>query len=334
MDVRPLKSDSDVSLALPCGLTVHFRQAARPDGNLLVEPVQRSIQSTGNFENVVNDARDNGPFGPLVVVNQLGSWVNIAAHAASIGLREIEVWQNPRTSATLTKSRRYLYAPNEKIAALPNFKCGYSSLKNVFGQLWSAQAGKDGHAISLDGYMPVNELPAEFIFSIVRDPFERFMSFYVDKFMRPPMHFNYSSWRMPHQTLLGKDFGPDTMLWLIENTPVAFADMHWKPFSANLFHEGHPLVHRVYDISAAQTLSADLSEHLGRNISLPRVNVTDNVDHGDVLDKTQRAKARLEQIYAADIEFLARLKAVGGAADPSVVDLVGQAPVESAQTIA
>lgn len=317
MDVRGADLATDTAVKLPCGLTVRFRQSEKPDGNILAEATQRAIRTTGQFENVVNDAREAGRFGPLVVVNQMGSWTNMAAHAVQMGLREIEIWQNPRTSEVLTDTRRYLFAPSEKIAALPNYKCGYSSLKMVFSQLWGSENPKEKRPISLDGSMPISELPADLVFSIVRDPIERFVSFYVDKFMRAPTHGNYTAWRMPHEVLLGKNFGPDAMLWLIENTPPAFADLHWKSFASNLFHEGKALAHRVYDIDTAANLSQDLSDRLNRKIALPHVNVTDHIDHKDVMAKTLQAKDRLERAYAADFEFLAKLRAAGGVANPS-----------------
>lgn len=335
VDVRDSQSKADVSVKLPCGLTVRFHQSAKPDGNILIEPMQRAIRTTGNFENLVNEQRERGPFGPLVVVNHMGSWINMAAHAVQIGLREIEVWQNPRTNETLTDTRRYLYAPNEKIVAIPNYKCGYSSLKMVFSQLWVGDAAKESkRQVGLDGIMPISELPAEFIFSIVRDPIERFVSFYVDKFMRPPTHSNFATWRMPHEVLLGKNFSPDSMLWLIENTPTAFADLHWKPFGPNLFHGGRALAHRVYDIDAAATLSQDLSDMLKRRISLPHANVTDHIDHKDVQQKTMQAKDRLERAYAADFDFLAKVKARGGVASPAEIGLLASDTATSLQTVA
>lgn len=334
MDVRGADSGTDVSVKLPCGLIVRFKQGGKPEGNIVSEPTQRTIRTTCNFENVVNDARDGGRFGPLVIVNQMGSWINMAAHAAQMGLREIEVWQNPRTNETLTDTRRYLFAPLEKIAAIPNYKCGYSSLKMVFSQLWGGENPKDKRSIQLDGVMSMGELPAEFVFSIVRDPVERFVSFYVDKFMRPPTHPNYAAWRMPHEVLLGRNFGPDAMLWLIENTPTVFADLHWKPFASNLFHEDKALAHTVYDIDAAASLSKDLSERLSRKISLPHVNVTDHIDHKDVMARTLQAKDRLERAYAADFVFLARLKAVGGVANPAELSQLGGDGDRPQQTVA
>lgn len=245
----------------------------------------------------------------------------MAAHAVMMGLREIDVWQNPRTNETLTDTRRYLCAPDEKIVALPNYKCGYSSLKLVFSQLWGEADPKAKRAVSLDSIMSMNDLPSDFAFSIVRDPIERFVSFYVDKFMRAPTHPNHALWRVPHEILLGRNFGPDGVLQLIENTPTAFADLHWKPFATNLFHEGKALAHRVYDIEAAASLSRDLSSRLARKISLPHVNVTDHIDHKDVKAKTLQAKARLERAYAADFEMLAKLKTAGGAANLSELDM-------------
>lgn len=320
MQVDDVKSSTVTPVKLPCGLTVRFNQGEKPPGNTMIEYLQRSIRTTSAFENAVNDAREKGAFGPQVVINQLGSWTLMAAHAVQMGLREIDVWQNPVTNDALTDHRRYLYAPAEKVGAIPNYKCGYSSLKIVFGQL-SANKPKDGQEISGDGIISMSQLPCDFLFSIVREPVDRFVSFYVDKFMRAPTHANYANWRVPHEILLGRNFGPDGVLWLIDKTPPAFADLHWKAFTSNIFHGDRALPHRVYDLESVPALASELSDRLKKKISIPRVNVTDHIDHKDIHERTLRAKDIFNRAYAADIEFLEKLRAKGGVANPADLKL-------------
>jgi Sulfotransferase family len=317
VDVADVKAPSVTSVKLPCGLTVRFHQGEKPAGYAMTESAQRPIRTTGQFENTVNEARDSGPFAPPVVINEVGAWTHMAAHAVQMGMREIDVWQNPRTNDALTDYRRYLYAPVEKIGAIPNYKCGYSSLKLVFGQLSTADLPIDGPEIRRDGIMSMSQLPCDFLFSIVREPVDRFISFYVDKFMRAPTHGNYAQWRVPHEILLGKNFGPDAVLWLIEKTPPAFADLHWKSITSSIYHGGRALPHRVYDLASVPALAAELSERLKRNIAIRRVNVTDHIDHKDIHDRVLRSKEIFERAYAADMALVAEIKARGGVADPA-----------------
>lgn len=184
-----------------------------------------------------------------------------------------------------------------KLVYLPLAKNACSSLKRTVATLGGVelQPGEDIH-IKLD----TNTTGLQFAdrsedeirhalfspdwmrFVVIRNPFDRLVSAYIEKFVlhrdAPRIEETVGpAYRavFGRDVLTPEDFARgitfrEFVTFILHEEPKAL-DFHWQPQSEQL---GNIAFTHVYDVKRLDDLAADLSAHVGQQISLPRMNVS------------------------------------------------------------
>lgn len=307
-------------LILPNGLSVTFLIAPRAnidEATFISLKEQRQIVS----DKLLHQRLSSGPgqLSPLLVQNNGGSWLAMAARASRIGVPHLYVWQPTRTAITSTDTRVIMVADETKLAFLPNYKCGYSSMYRFFAEAFLSCKTKadatNNQSSAFNVLESVRTRASDFIFTFVREPAGRFASFYLDKLCRGPKHHNYTDFRQVYETLMGNSYmSPWSVLKLVSSIPHAFSDRHWLPMYENTFYEDEPLVHAVYDIRKSDTFIHDVSAYLQRDVGMPHVLATDKIAapaERDVLT-SEEFRATVREKFSKDVRFYERVAAANG----------------------
>lgn len=194
------------------------------------------------------------------------------------------------------------------------------------------------HAIAAPGWMR---------FMIFRDPMDRLVSAYVEKFViNRSFDHQWDTCRDVLKAVLGSDDpAPEDFVqgitfrefaeFILSQDPREL-DSHWQP---QVFYMGHvPLTH-MYDVRAMDRLVIDLQSHVGSDIELPRRNVSREPERateyldiaadclpGDLHNAEtlstdsflpEDLRQRLTEYYAADVSIYRQIQqntaaAVGG----------------------
>jgi hypothetical protein len=238
-------------------------------------------------------------------------------------MAEIEAGPEPtilfRPSAlfgAMVASRRLRYV------YVQNCKCASSTVRAT---LWAAEhglglAGPPGAPHRMVDGVPFVDDPRrwehvedEFVFTIVRNPYVRVLSAYLDKIVRHRGPLAWGRFAAAH----GLGDGPlafGDFLRLVAATPEDQMDVHWRPQSCCLAPSVVP-----YDfIGSMETFQADIA-HVLHRIFGDRVPLRDIVHHrtgssGQLAQHYGSEEIRLvRQIYAADFANL------GYSTDPTVL---------------
>ncbi|OSQ52576.1 sulfotransferase family 2 domain-containing protein [Marivita geojedonensis] len=168
-------------------------------------------------------------------------------------------------------------------------------------------------------------------FLVIREPLDRLISVYVEKFVLNRREPGQIPTIGPvYQAILGKeDITPEDYdrgltfrefaEYILSEEPERL-NGHWRPQSQYLGHI--PFTH-VYDVKQLERLAQDLSTHIGRTIDLPRMNVSRDVDGDQIYNRyapdarpadlptpkklslesflPDGLRARLEEYYATDL---------------------------------
>jgi hypothetical protein len=282
---------------------------------------QRSLSDQGAFEAALRDksAEPGGRVSTLLVQNSGGSWLSVAAQSARMGIAHLHVWQPFKSDLLSTDKRVVMVATESDLCFVPNYKCGYSSMRELFCDEFpscerkSLESGRSSSA--LNQRISIGALRDYFKFSIIRDPASRFSSFFADKFYRAKGHNNRSKFLAVYSTLLGPSgLNPWGVLELVSKIPAPFADPHWLPVYDNLFLHGVPLVDAIYDIRSTNLLVKDLAKHLNRPIEMPHVLKSGHLGASGARDilNSEAFQSAVRAAYASDSELYARLTEAGG----------------------
>lgn len=199
------------------------------------------------------------------------------------------LYRSPTSQAMLVDDLKLVYLPIAKNAC--------SSLKQLVAGLGGVdlQPGEDIH-IKLD----TNRTGLQFAdrseedirkalsgpdwmrFVVIRDPFDRLVSAYIEKFV---LHRNeprieetvgpaYRS-VFDHEDLTPEDFERgisfrDFVDFIVQHDPRDL-DSHWQPQAEQL---GHIIFTHVYEVGNLEALAADLQAHVGQEIDLPWMNAS------------------------------------------------------------
>jgi hypothetical protein len=152
----------------------------------------------------------------------------------------------------------------------------------------------------------VNEILADtayFTFVVIREPFERMLSAYIEKFVMNRK--DKAQWRHTGAVVAAvQGCGVDdvdydrgiTFRAFVEHVvsqPPKKLDTHWRP--QFLYLEGVPYAH-VYTVRDIARLTEDLSRHTGIDIEIERENVTSGkVEEVDVEGATDMDAAQLSR---------------------------------------
>ncbi|WP_218588594.1 sulfotransferase family 2 domain-containing protein [Marivita hallyeonensis] len=181
-------------------------------------------------------------------------------------------------------------------------------------------------------------------FIIFRDPMDRLVSAYVEKFVNNRTYPDqWATCRHVIETVFEKrDPTPEDYAhgvtfrefaeYILAHDPQQL-DSHWQP---QTFYMGHvPLTH-MYDVKALDQFEQDLRDHIGADITLPRMNVsreteTDLTDLPTAVDLLpadlpdakslslhsflpEDLRARLMEFYAADVSIYRQIQRASGTA--------------------
>ena len=236
-----------------------------------------------------------------------------------MGIAHLHVWQPLKSDILSTDARVVMVAKESDLCFVPNYKCGYSSMRKLFCDEFpscerkSLESGRSSSA--LNQRISIAALRDYFKFSIIRDPASRFSSFFADKFYRGNEHHNRSKFLAVYSTLLGPSgLTPWGVLELVSKIPASFADPHWLPVYDNLFLDGVPLVDAIYDIRSTNLLVKDLAKYLDRPIEMPHVLKSGHLVTSGARDilNSEAFQSAVRAAYASDFELYARLTDAGG----------------------
>lgn len=192
--------------------------------------------------------------------------------------------------------RQAMMADEKKLLYLPIAKNACSSVKTLIAELGGMpklQPGEDIHAV-LD--LGLNNLvllhrddteihamlsdPSWMRFAILRDPYDRLVSLYVEKFVR---HRTHVGGRITIDPVLKRALNKDKLTEAdyeqgisfdmfardLMSEPAERLDPHWRPQSLYLSHINYT---HLYTVDNLSVLKQDLEQHLGHEVILPYKN--------------------------------------------------------------
>ena len=193
-----------------------------------------------------------------------------------------------------------------KLMYLPLAKNACSSLKQVVAALGGVvlEPDEDIH-VKLDTNatgLQFADLPESNIrkalsgpdwmrFVVLRDPFDRLVSAYVEKFVLNRTELRIGETVGPayravfaRDELTPADFERgisfrEFVTFILHEDPKAL-DAHWQPQSEQL---GHVAFTHVYDVKGLDCLVDDLRKHVGQEIPLPMMNVSRDMDADQIV---------------------------------------------------
>ena len=212
------------------------------------------------------------------------------AHCPPLSLA---LYRSPTSQAMLVDDLKLIYLPLAKNAC--------SSLKQVVAALGGVvlEPDEDIH-VKLDtnatglqfADLPEGNIrralsgPGWMRFVVIRDPFDRLVSAYVEKFV---LHRNEprieETVGPAYRAVFGRhDLTPEDfergisfrefVTFILHEDPKAL-DPHWQPQSEQL---GNVAFTHVYDVKGLDCLVDDLRKHVGQEIPLPMMNVSRDMD--------------------------------------------------------
>lgn len=208
------------------------------------------------------------------------------------------LYRSPTSQAMLVDDLKLMYLPLAKNAC--------SSLKQVVAALGGVvlEPDEDIH-VKLDTNatgLQFADLPESNIrkalsgpdwmrFVVLRDPFDRLVSAYVEKFVLNRTELRIGETVGPayravfaRDELTPADFERgisfrEFVTFILHEDPKAL-DAHWQPQSEQL---GHVAFTHVYDVKGLDCLVDDLRKHVGQEIPLPMMNVSRDMDADQIV---------------------------------------------------
>jgi len=163
-----------------------------------------------------------------------------------------------------------------KTIYLVNNKAAFSSITLCLSQtlgIGVIEASAKGYLRRLD---QIGKYSDYFIFSVVRNPYERLVSCYEHFFNRPGGSFETQAYAYPISQLLSTSKNPisfDIFAGFVFGQDDIVADRHWRSQHSLLSDRNEKLLPHI--IGRFETLNEDFSEiskQVGKKISLPHIN--------------------------------------------------------------
>lgn len=177
-------------------------------------------------------------------------------------------------SLNLNSSKRVCIVSYEKkMIFLPNYKVMYSSFREYMRENFSEfqDAPQVSHGLNSNVDLNAPKFKEFFKFSIVRNPFDRYASFYRDKLGRDQDHYHYRIWNQPMCSLLGKD--KVTLLEslkFVNMIPNSHSDPHFLSQESKLLNgDGTSLVDYVGKIENLD----DVLQHIAEQAKIPSIDI-------------------------------------------------------------
>jgi hypothetical protein len=161
--------------------------------------------------------------------------------------------------------RKCLLLDNTNLVFIPNFKVSYTSINELFARFDSKYDISKKNSVSID--VSDSKYSNFYKFSIVRHPFERFLSFYNWTIKRNL----YSDYIEPVETLTNKKYSEDALLDVISCIPDAYSNNHWLSQSYK-FKINRP--DEIFSINQLDFLENKLSTLLNLDVKIPHTNVS------------------------------------------------------------
>lgn len=271
------------------------------------------------------------------------------SHAQNILSITDQTWKRGRSNGLRWPYGSMMVSEQHKLLYIPVAKCACTSLKSMMVKL----AGVDQAelAIQLGVHMvtdrfntgvQLKDKPMDlarailasdeyFKFSVIRNPLERLVSAYLEKFVynrhgqRNLMHTRPLLTQIQGSDDIDIDRGisfDEFVAYIIEQDPMEL-DPHWRP--QYLYFQGVPHLSRIFRLEEIEKLSAYLETHLGVQVTLAHKNKTRKsdlllpevatmtaaqVDETDAIDPasflTANNEAALLEYYAEDIRLYAQ----------------------------
>lgn len=189
-----------------------------------------------------------------------------------------------------SSKRTCIVSYENKVIFLPNYKVMYSSFREYMRSNFSEffNAPKVSHGLNSNIDLNDPQYNDFFKFSIVRNPFDRYASFYRDKLARNKDHYNYKWWNYPIRSILGKDeITIYESLDFISKIPDSHSDPHFLSQQSKLYHNEKPLVDYIGKI---ENLNTSL-EYISRKANISPINIP-------VYNKTNKTKSVTEDFMS------------------------------------
>nr|WP_241262732.1 sulfotransferase family 2 domain-containing protein [Parahaliea mediterranea] len=238
----------------------------------------------------------------------------------------------------VSESQRLLYVPIAKCACttlktlmIELADIPHRELASLMGVHWVTDRFNTGVQLKDKPMAAAREILASqdyFKFTVVRDPVERILSAYLEKFVykrhnpRNLLHTRPVLEQVQQSADIDIERGITFEEFVAHITQCSPHDLdsHWRP--QYLYIKGVPHFHGIYRLEHIDQLASDLGEHLGRGITLDHQNRTEkstsmldgaarmlpgdieaagSIDPASLLDETIRD--RLASYYSEDVQL-------------------------------
>ena len=209
-----------------------------------------------------------------------------------------QIWERGKNNRLRWPYSTMMVSESHKLLYVPIAKCGCTSLKSMMVKLAGVERGDVAEDLGIhfitDRFntgVQLKDKPMElarqilasdqyFKFSVIRDPFERLVSAYMEKFVykRKNIH-NLSHTKPVISAVQGTDnidldrgiSFDDFAHYIVQQDPYDL-DPHWRP--QNLYLLGVPHMSQIFRLENIARLETYLQQNLGVTVELGHVNAT------------------------------------------------------------
>ncbi|MDS1138366.1 sulfotransferase family 2 domain-containing protein [Nitratireductor indicus] len=178
-------------------------------------------------------ARDFAKSGkPAIIDNAFGSWFRSLAALKAAGVKEAAIVIPDSQNFLKTPLRTAVVVEEVKVIFLPIYKCGTSSFRALAHTHFQEFADRDASSsTSLNQSIdPADERYHGYKkFTFIREPMDRFGSFFRDKLLAPKGSPNEEHFIRPISVLMDEDVSAEMAAKFISHIPPEYCDPHIKP---------------------------------------------------------------------------------------------------------
>lgn len=193
-----------------------------------------------------------------------GDWLKAVPTLIDAGVTMISVLLPSDQDESQNANRFSLPVPEHEVIFVPNFKCGYSSLKQYIAML---SYNTDPESVER-GLIDLATTRTNIkLISIVRNPLQRYLSFYHDRIQRSQNNQHYAK---PIEYL----YSGSALIAgskMIGSIPDEYRDPHFKSQAGNLYLNGKCLVDKWYKL---EEISDNFPSQVGLPGKLPHMHKT------------------------------------------------------------
>ncbi|SFQ69280.1 Sulfotransferase family protein [Nitratireductor indicus] len=195
---------------------------------------------------------------PAIIPNAFGSWFRSLAALKQAGVNEATIMIPRDQNFLATPNRTAVIVEEFKVIFLPIYKCGTSSWRALVHANCSEFSDRDASdSTSLN--RTINPQDEQFgtyeKFTFVRQPMDRFGSFFRDKLLAEDGTPNHEHFIIPISVLMGQKISAHAAAEFIASIPPEYCDPHYKPQWLTIKHRKTIFPDHIFRLSDSHRLS-------------------------------------------------------------------------------